>query len=65
VHPVVNDEGLHSYKAIAFIRSNPKCLRVKLIEYLILGAFLRNTVLPKQKTFRGFSKNLGEKLWTN
>jgi len=60
---VVNDEGLRSYKAIAFIKSNPNCLSVKTKSYLPLGAFLRITVLAKQKTLSGFSKNLGEKLW--
>ena len=57
---VVYDEGLRSYKAIAFIRSNPKCLTLKSISYLKLGASLSSTVLAKQKTLRGFSKNLGE-----
>jgi hypothetical protein len=60
---VVNDEGLCSYKAIAFIKSNPKCSSLKSKRYLMLGAFLRKTVLAKQKTLSGFSKNLGEKLW--
>ncbi len=60
---VVNDEGLRSYKAIAFIKSNPNCLSVKTKSYLLLGAFLQKTVLAKQKTLKGFSKNLGEKLW--
>ena len=60
---MVYDEGLRSYKAIAFINSNPNCLSLKSKSYLKLGAFLRSTVLAKQKTLRGFSKNLGEKLW--
>jgi hypothetical protein len=60
---VVNDEGLRSYKAIAFIKSNPKRLSLKTKTYLLLGALLQRTVLAKQKTLRGFSKNLGEKLW--
>jgi hypothetical protein len=60
---VVYDEGLRSYKAIAFIKSNPKCSSLKKKSYLILGALLRSTVLAKQKALRGFSKNLGEKLW--
>jgi len=61
---VVNDdEGLRSYKAIAFIKSNPKRLSLKTKTYLLLGALLQSTVLAKQKNLRGFSKNLGEKLW--
>jgi hypothetical protein len=61
---VVNDdEGLRSYKAIAFIKSNPIRLSLNTKRYLALGAFLQKTVLSKQKTLRGFSKNLGEKLW--
>jgi hypothetical protein len=60
---VVNDEGLRSYKAIAFIKSNPNRLNLKTKSYLLLGAFLQKTVLSKQKILRGFSKNLGEKLW--
>jgi hypothetical protein len=61
---VVNDEGLRSYKAIAFIKSNPKRSSIKPKSYLILGALLQSTVLSEQKTFSCFSKNLGEKLWT-
>jgi hypothetical protein len=60
---VVNDEGLRSYKAIAFIKSNPKRLSLKTKTYLLLGALRQRTVLAKQKTLRGFSKSLGEKLW--
>ena len=62
---MVNDEGLRSYKAIAFIKSNPNCLNLKTKSYLLVGAFLQKTVLTEQKTLRGFSKNLnlGEKLW--
>jgi len=60
VLPVVYDEGLHSYKAIAFINGNPKGLSLKTIGYFKLGAFLRNTFIPKQKTVSGFSRNLGE-----
>jgi len=55
--PVVYDEGLRSYKAIAFIESLTK------ICYLKLGASSANTVLTKQKNLSGYSKNLGEKLW--
>jgi hypothetical protein len=54
---VVNDEGLRSYKAIAFIEN------VRTISYLKLGAPRQSTVLTKQKTLRYLSKNLGEKLW--
>lgn len=60
---VVYDEGLRSFKAIAFIRSNPNCLKEKSFDYLKSGAYLASTVLAKQKTPRGFSKRLGEKLW--
>jgi len=62
---VVNDEGLRSYKAIAFIKSksNPNRLSLKTKSYLLLGALLQSTVLSKQKSLSGFSKNLGEKLW--
>ena len=60
---MVNDEGLRSYKAIAFIKSNPNGLNLKTKSYLILGAFLKKIILAKQKTLRGFSENLGEKLW--
>jgi hypothetical protein len=62
---VVYDEGLRSYKAIAFISSNPKGLSQNKIRYLKLGANLASTVLAKQKPLRNFYKNLGEKLWTN
>jgi hypothetical protein len=60
---VVYDEGLHSFKAIAFIKGNPKFNSVKLKSCLMLGAPLRSTVLAKQKKLKGFSKDLGEKLW--
>jgi len=46
---VVNDEGLRSYKAIAFIKSNPDCLKVKSKNYLLSGAFLQNRFV-KTKT---------------
>ena len=62
---VVNDEGLRSYKAIAFIRSDPKSLSQNKIRYLELGSNLANTILAKQKPLRSFYKNLGEKLWIN
>jgi hypothetical protein len=61
---VVYDEGLRSYKAIAFIanKSNKDRINKETISYLKLGAFLlQKTVLTKQqKTFRCISKNLGE-----
>jgi len=60
---VVNDEGLRSYKAVAFIKSNPNRSSLNTKRYLRLGAFLQKKVFAKQKTLRGFSKNLGEKLW--
>jgi len=60
----VYDEGLRSYKAIAFIKSSPNSLNLNTKSYLALGAFLQKNVLSKQKTLRSFSKNLGEKLWT-
>jgi hypothetical protein len=61
---VVNDEGLRSYKAIVFIKSNPKRTSLKTKTYLKLGNSLKKTILSKQKTSSFFSKNLGEKLWT-
>ena len=60
---MVNDEELRSYKAIAFIKSNPNCLSLNTESHLVLGAFLQKTVLSKQKTLSGFFKNSGEKLW--
>jgi len=51
---------LRSYKAIAFISSDPTSLIEKLICYLKLGAPSGSTVLTKQKTLSSFSKNLGE-----
>jgi hypothetical protein len=55
---VVNDEGLHSYKAIAFIEN------IITISYLKLDAFfLQKTVLTKQKPFRYQSDDLGEKIY--
>ena len=55
---VVNDEGLRSYKAIAFIKN------VTTISYLKLGAFfIQKSVLTKQKPLRYLSKNLGEKIY--
>ncbi len=55
--PVVYDEGLRSYKAVAFIES------VTAIDYLKLGAPRQKTVLNKQKTLSYNSKNLGEKIY--
>ena len=61
---VVYDEGLRSYKAIAFIKGNPNPSSLKTKSYLLVGALLpQSTVLAKQKTLRGYSKNLGETLW--
>jgi len=61
---VVNDdEGLRSYKAIAFISSNPNCVTSKTKNYLLLCALIQSAILSKQKTLSGFSKKLGEKLW--
>jgi hypothetical protein len=56
--PVVNDEGLRSYKAIAFIKSksNPERLIIKPKSNLILGAFLQNFVLLRQKTLKFSAK---------
>jgi len=53
--PVVYDEGLRSYKAIAFIES------VITVDYLKLGATPRRPVLCKQNPLRYLSKSLGEK----
>jgi hypothetical protein len=62
---VTYDEGLRSYKAIAFIAiSNQNPISTVPFSYLKLGATLPKTVLTKQKTVRYVSKNLGEKnLW--
>ena len=62
---MVYDEGLRSYKAIAFIKSNPNRVTSKTKNYLSLAVILQKTILSKQKTLRGFSKKLGEKLWIN
>ncbi len=59
---MVNDEGLRSYKAIAFIsKGNPKRTSLNTKNYFTLGFPRQKTVLTKQKTLRGFSINLGEK----
>ena len=55
--PVVYDEGLRSYKAIAFIES------VRTINYLELGATPKQAVLCRQNPLRYLSKNLGEKIY--
>jgi hypothetical protein len=62
---VVHDEGLRSYKAIAFIanKSNQDSISKETISYFELGAPRQITVLTKQKTLRCFSKNLGEKYY--
>jgi len=62
---VVYDEGLCSYKAIAFIanKSNRSRISSETISYLESGASRQTTILTKQETSRGFSKNLGEKYW--
>jgi hypothetical protein len=62
---VVYDEGLRSYKAIAFItnKSNQDRISKKIISYLELGAPNQTTVLTKQKTLRCVFKNLGEKYY--
>jgi hypothetical protein len=62
---VVYDEGLRSYKAIAFIRGNPKFASIKLNCYFKLGANLVSTVLRNKMTPSGYFKTLGEKLWIN
>jgi len=53
---VTYDEGLRSYKAIAFIESLTFC-------YCKLGATPQPNVSVKQKNVRCISKKLGEKLW--
>ena len=53
---MVYDEGLRSYKAVAFIESLT-------INYLKLGAPRQRPVLTKQKTPSYNSKNLGEKIY--
>ena len=51
------DEGLYSYKAIAFIADS------RPINYLKLAGTPQKNVLSKQKTLRYISKNLGEKYY--
>jgi len=61
---VVYDEGLRSYRAIIFISN--KCnnrISSETISYLKSGTSRQTTILTEQETLRGFSKNLGEKLW--
>ena len=61
---VVYDEGLRSYKAIAFIRGNPNNLSIKPKSYLYIRRNLFEIPFyQNKKPLRGFSKNLGEKLW--
>jgi hypothetical protein len=61
---VVYDEGLRSYRAIVFISSKCKNrISSKTITYLASGASHQATILTKQETISGFSKNLGGKLW--
>jgi len=62
---VTYDEGLRSFKAIAFIKgkSNPNKSNLKTKSYLILGSILQKTVLSKQNTLSGIYKSLGENLW--
>jgi len=55
---VVYDEGLRSYKAIAFIESVT-------IGYLKLSPPHQKIVLTHQKTLRYISENYGETLWIN
>ncbi len=50
---MTSDEGLRSYKAIAFIKG------LTTLRYVKLGATLQQNVLANKKPFRGFSKNLG------
>ncbi|MCL5948973.1 MAG: hypothetical protein M1490_00660 [Candidatus Bathyarchaeota archaeon] len=54
---MVYDEGLRSYKAIAFIEN------VRTIGYLELGATPRRPVLGRQNPLRYLSKRLGEKIY--
>ena len=50
---MVYDEGLRSYKAIAFIESLT-------LSYVKLGAILKQNVLFKTKSLRQLSKRYGE-----
>jgi len=61
---VVYDEGLLSYRAIVFIANKCKNrISSETFGYLESGASRQTTILTKQETFSGFSKNLGGKLW--
>jgi hypothetical protein len=55
----VYDEGLYSYKAIAFIKGNPN---TRSLSSILLAVTLNIKNSSKQKINRPFSK-LGEKLW--
>jgi len=62
---VIHDEGLRSYKAIAFIQSESRTrVSSRPFSYLELGATpSRNVLSLKPKTVRILSKNLGEKIY--
>jgi hypothetical protein len=55
--PVTYDEGLRSYKAIAFIES------LTTISYCKSGATPQQTVLSNKKFLRCISEKLGEKIY--
>ncbi len=57
---MVYDEGLRSYKAIAFIRRSRNCVIPKEKNQLISGATLSGIVLAKQKNLKGYPGILGE-----
>jgi hypothetical protein len=54
---VTYDEGLCSYKAIAFIGS------LTSISYCKSGTIIKQNVSAKTKPFRVLYRSLGEKLW--
>jgi hypothetical protein len=63
---VIYDEGLRSYKAIAFIQLKSRNSRINSLpfNYLLLGAiFPRNVLSLNKKPLRVLSKNLGEKIY--
>ena len=69
---VMKDEGLHSYKAIAFIRSksNPRITRLKAKTYSKLRVSLQKSqifsgsIFSVRKTSREyFNKKLGDEKW--
>jgi hypothetical protein len=67
---VIKVEGLHSQKAIAFIKSNPRDTRLKATKYSTLrislqktAIFSENPVSFRTKIQRFFNEKLGDEKW--